>query len=228
MLEPLGLVVREIQVSPPVEDGQRPSLARGSIELVGPGHTECAGESVNGGRGEVPCSLARSVHCCYPYQPSIASQPIQFLNRARQYCMMQGGVPLCKTGLLPPWLHSPQCCLHDDCIGMCIGMVFLMPSTAAAAVMTRRDFLQPCEPCPAWHCLQADGHCMYKAVEDQLRLNAVDGDKAQQPDFKKLRHMTAQHMREHKAEFLPFLSQVGPYWVAQKWMLHQAWLRHPA
>ena len=28
--------------------------------------------------------------------------------------------------------------------------------------------------------------------------------------------MTAQHMREHKAEFLPFLSQVGPYWVAQK------------
>ena len=27
MLEPLGLVIREIQVSPPVDDGQGPSLA---------------------------------------------------------------------------------------------------------------------------------------------------------------------------------------------------------
>ena len=65
----------------------------------------------------------------------------------------------------------------------------------------------PAAPCLA---LQADGHCMYKAVEDQLRLNADDGDTEQQPDFKKLRYMTAQHMREHKEEFLPFLSQVGP------------------
>ena len=70
--------------------------------------------------------------------------------------------------------------------------------------------------------LQADGHCLYRAVEDQLAAPQAavgphdaaepsqDGDHAQPAgDYRALRHAAAHWMRGHPDHFLPFISQVS-------------------
>eukprot|EP00899_Mesostigma_viride_P003092 jgi/Mesvir1/12784/Mv22837-RA.1 len=50
-----------------------------------------------------------------------------------------------------------------------------------------------------------DGHCMYRAIEQQLVLSDVTtGGGAPTPSFQELRVRAAAHMRQHKDEFLPF------------------------
>lgn len=55
--------------------------------------------------------------------------------------------------------------------------------------------------------VKPDGHCLYRAVEDQLRLRApsypTNLDSA--VDFRVLRASAAQYMREHVDDFLPFV-----------------------
>ncbi|XP_064204210.1 deubiquitinase OTUD6B [Anguilla rostrata] len=48
--------------------------------------------------------------------------------------------------------------------------------------------------------ISSDGHCMYRAVEDQL------GARGHALDLAQLRTLTAQHMRSHADDFLPFLT----------------------
>lgn len=49
---------------------------------------------------------------------------------------------------------------------------------------------------------QADGHCMYRAVEDQL---GQAGGAASAPDHLALRKLAAAHIRAHADDFLPFI-----------------------
>ncbi|XP_030003906.1 deubiquitinase OTUD6B [Sphaeramia orbicularis] len=51
--------------------------------------------------------------------------------------------------------------------------------------------------------ISSDGHCMYRAVEDQLAQRSVPGLPM---NVKELRSRTAQHMRSHADDFLPFLT----------------------
>lgn len=51
--------------------------------------------------------------------------------------------------------------------------------------------------------ISSDGHCMYRAVEDQLAQRPVPGLPM---NVKELRSRTAQHMRSHADDFLPFLT----------------------
>ncbi|KAM9737598.1 deubiquitinase OTUD6B [Menidia menidia] len=51
--------------------------------------------------------------------------------------------------------------------------------------------------------IPSDGHCMYRAVEDQLAQRAKPGPTV---SMKELRSRTAEHMRAHADDFLPFLS----------------------
>jgi OTU domain-containing protein 6 len=82
--------------------------------------------------------------------------------------------------------------------------------------------------------VQADGHCMYRSVEDQLRATARaakakaaagvegrsvnvgehgDGDEGEGegeeeeevPDYQELRELAAEHLRSHRGEFAPYL-----------------------
>ncbi|KAL8478892.1 hypothetical protein ACS0TY_030689 [Phlomoides rotata] len=49
--------------------------------------------------------------------------------------------------------------------------------------------------------IKPDGHCLYRAVEDQLTLQS----RASSPyTFQELREMVAAYMREHASDFLPF------------------------
>jgi OTU-like cysteine protease len=54
--------------------------------------------------------------------------------------------------------------------------------------------------------MQSDGHCLYRAVEDQLAI--TDGPAG--PSFWELRSLAASYMRLHAAETIPFLTQVCP------------------
>ena len=73
--------------------------------------------------------------------------------------------------------------------------------------------LQSCLHCymhASWRCkfshfAQADGHCMYRAVQDQLE--ASDEDPGM--DFQELRQETASYMRAFPDNFLPFINQVS-------------------
>ena len=59
---------------------------------------------------------------------------------------------------------------------------------------------------------QPDGNCLYRAVEDQLRLSdGVEpaGEGAGVPSHSELRRQAVAHMREHEDEFLPFFAQAG-------------------
>ena len=49
----------------------------------------------------------------------------------------------------------------------------------------------------------ADGHCLYKAVEDQLGLIGYPDP----PDYLALRRTAAGHMRAHAADFMPFIDE---------------------
>uniref|UniRef100_A0A3P9LGU6 ubiquitinyl hydrolase 1 n=1 Tax=Oryzias latipes TaxID=8090 RepID=A0A3P9LGU6_ORYLA len=51
--------------------------------------------------------------------------------------------------------------------------------------------------------ISSDGHCMYRAVEDQLTQRSKPGLNV---TFKELRSRTAEHMRNNPENFLPFLS----------------------
>ncbi|XP_075995767.1 deubiquitinase OTUD6B [Genypterus blacodes] len=51
--------------------------------------------------------------------------------------------------------------------------------------------------------IPSDGHCMYRAVEDQLTQWATPGLNL---SVKELRSRTAEHMRSHVDDFLPFLT----------------------
>ncbi|KAG7501090.1 hypothetical protein JOB18_039541 [Solea senegalensis] len=51
--------------------------------------------------------------------------------------------------------------------------------------------------------IPSDGHCMYRAVEDQL---AQRSKPALTMSLEKLRSLTAEHMRSHVDDFLPFLT----------------------
>eukprot|EP00198_Chlamydomonas_reinhardtii_P000235 XP_001689570.1 predicted protein [Chlamydomonas reinhardtii] len=50
--------------------------------------------------------------------------------------------------------------------------------------------------------IRADGHCMYRAVEDQL---GQAGGAASAPDHLALRKLAAAHIRAHADDFLPFI-----------------------
>ncbi|XP_010523994.2 PREDICTED: OTU domain-containing protein 6B [Tarenaya hassleriana] len=54
--------------------------------------------------------------------------------------------------------------------------------------------------------IKPDGHCLYRAVEDQLA-HLTGG--ASPYDYQKLRQMVAAHMREHATDFLPFFLSEG-------------------
>lgn len=49
--------------------------------------------------------------------------------------------------------------------------------------------------------IKPDGHCLYRAVEDQLALLAGGTSPF---TYQELREMTAEHMRKHASDFLPF------------------------
>lgn len=49
----------------------------------------------------------------------------------------------------------------------------------------------------------SDGHCMYRAIEDQLTQRSPSGGVV---NVKELRCRTAEHMRSHTDDFLPFLT----------------------
>lgn len=51
--------------------------------------------------------------------------------------------------------------------------------------------------------ISSDGHCMYRAIEDQLTQRAKPGLSV---SMKELRSRTADHMRNHADDFLPFLT----------------------
>ncbi|KAL9235797.1 hypothetical protein vseg_010532 [Gypsophila vaccaria] len=51
--------------------------------------------------------------------------------------------------------------------------------------------------------IKPDGHCLYRAVEDQLAHNTQG---CSPYNFQQLREMVASYMREHASEFLPFFS----------------------
>lgn len=51
--------------------------------------------------------------------------------------------------------------------------------------------------------ISSDGHCMYRAIEDQL---AQRSKPSLTMSVKELRSRTAEHMRSHTDDFLPFLT----------------------
>ncbi|KAF7650801.1 hypothetical protein LDENG_00120500 [Lucifuga dentata] len=54
--------------------------------------------------------------------------------------------------------------------------------------------------------IPSDGHCMYRAIEDQLAQRSVPGLTI---SVKELRSRTAEHMRSHADDFLPFLTNTN-------------------
>ncbi len=56
--------------------------------------------------------------------------------------------------------------------------------------------------------LQPDGNCMFRAVHDQLRLEG-GGSATDTCSHVELRQRAVEHMRQHEADFLPFITQVG-------------------
>ncbi|KAL6843926.1 hypothetical protein ACP4OV_026497 [Aristida adscensionis] len=56
------------------------------------------------------------------------------------------------------------------------------------------------------HEIKPDGHCLYRAVENQLSLCSSGPTRYSYQD---LRQMTAKYMREHAADFLPFFLAEG-------------------
>ncbi|KAG2482912.1 hypothetical protein HYH03_018192 [Edaphochlamys debaryana] len=79
----------------------------------------------------------------------------------------------------------------------------LGPSDKAVEEAALRELLRP-------HSLgireiRADGHCLYRAVEDQLTQAAGGGASAPPPDYLALRRLAAAHIRAHADEFSPFI-----------------------
>ena len=89
----------------------------------------------------------------------------------------------------------------------------------AEAMLLRHKFMDPCLTC-CLVCMQPDGHCMYRAVQDQLSLRSDDQDQqastatindddCQSDGVMDLRRKTADYIRNHRDDFLPFLMQVA-------------------
>eukprot|EP00243_Klebsormidium_subtile_P001511 TRINITY_DN12685_c0_g1_i1.p1 TRINITY_DN12685_c0_g1~~TRINITY_DN12685_c0_g1_i1.p1 ORF type:complete len:334 (+),score=100.77 TRINITY_DN12685_c0_g1_i1:500-1501(+) len=53
--------------------------------------------------------------------------------------------------------------------------------------------------------IKPDGHCLYRAVEDQLQLQGQPSNPTQ--DYLSLRKLAAVYMRAHKDDFLPFVTE---------------------
>ncbi|KAI3771885.1 hypothetical protein L6452_03056 [Arctium lappa] len=53
------------------------------------------------------------------------------------------------------------------------------------------------------HEIKPDGHCLYRAVEDQLKTRG-SGNGSKSYTFPELRKMVAEYMRQNSADFLPF------------------------
>ena len=53
------------------------------------------------------------------------------------------------------------------------------------------------------HEITPDGHCLYAAIADQLKLHGVPGY-----DYKSTRKVTSRFMKEHREDFLPFISDI--------------------
>ena len=51
--------------------------------------------------------------------------------------------------------------------------------------------------------IQADGHCLYRSIEDQLHQEALVG--APVPGYQELRERAAGFMRDHPDDFIPFI-----------------------
>lgn len=68
----------------------------------------------------------------------------------------------------------------------------------------------------AIHDIPADGHCLYRALEHQLRLRAgepssvAEPPTSETPSYVELRRLAATYMREHGDEFRPFITEVEP------------------
>lgn len=56
------------------------------------------------------------------------------------------------------------------------------------------------------HEIKPDGHCLYRAIENQLSLHSKG---TTQYSLQELRQMAAKYMREHAADFLPFFLSEG-------------------
>jgi OTU domain-containing protein 6 len=56
------------------------------------------------------------------------------------------------------------------------------------------------------HEIKPDGHCLYRAIENQLSLHSKG---TAQYSHQELRQMAAMYMREHAADFLPFFLSEG-------------------
>jgi hypothetical protein len=61
--------------------------------------------------------------------------------------------------------------------------------------------------------MQADGHCMYRAVQDQLEASRVGEERTQ--DYSELRQETASYMRAFPDEFMPFVVQARLTFVSR-------------
>lgn len=55
--------------------------------------------------------------------------------------------------------------------------------------------------------IKPDGHCLYRALEDQLSLHSRNN--TSQYNYQELREMVANYMREHASDFLPFFLSDG-------------------
>ncbi|KAJ3693564.1 hypothetical protein LUZ60_009044 [Juncus effusus] len=58
------------------------------------------------------------------------------------------------------------------------------------------------------HEIKPDGHCLYRAVENQLLLNNNKGN-APSYNFQELRELTANYMKENRNDFIPFFLSEG-------------------
>lgn len=59
--------------------------------------------------------------------------------------------------------------------------------------------------------VQADGHCLYRAVEEQLGNEGRQQLLPPPHDYWAVRATAAKYMRAHPDEFIPFLPEVGSF-----------------
>ncbi|XP_068189639.1 deubiquitinase OTUD6B isoform X2 [Antennarius striatus] len=75
--------------------------------------------------------------------------------------------------------------------------------------------------------ISSDGHCMYRAIEDQLAQRSKPGLTM---SVKELRSHTAEHMRSHADDFLPFLtnSNTGDMYTTDEFEKYCSDMEHTA
>ncbi|KAK2921107.1 deubiquitinase OTUD6B [Channa argus] len=75
--------------------------------------------------------------------------------------------------------------------------------------------------------ISSDGHCMYRAIEDQLAQRSKPGITM---SVKELRFSTADHMRNHTDDFLPFLTnpQTGDMYTTDEFEKYCSDVEHTA